>query len=80
MAQAHFEQALRISDSNAIARPSSRFGHDTGVAATVYLALAHWLLGEEPAREADRSGDRPRDQICSWASGPWPAVAYWFNA
>ncbi len=45
-ARAHLEQALRIFDPERDREAKFRFGTDTGVAATVYLALTNWLLGE----------------------------------
>ena len=50
-ARAHFEQALRIFDPQRDREAKFRFGHDTGVAATLQLALTNWLLGKAgPAR------------------------------
>ena len=77
VAQAHFEQALRIFDSERDREAKFRFGHDTGVAATVYLALAHWLLGEEPAR---RLIEAAIARAIESAHAPTLAIAYWFKA
>ena len=77
VARAHFEQALRISDSERDREAKFRFGHDTGVAATVYLALAHWLLGEEPAR---RLIEAAIARAIESAHAPTLAIAYWFKA
>ena len=77
VARAHFEQALRIFDSERDREAKFRFGHDTGVAATVYLALAHWLLGEEPAR---RLIETAIARAIESAHAPTLAIAYWFKA
>ena len=77
VARAHFEQALRISDSERDREAKFRFGHDTGVAATVYLALARWLLGEEPAR---RLIEAAIARAIESAHAPTLAIAYWFKA
>ena len=77
MAQAHFEQALRILNSERDREAKFRFGHETGVAATVYLALAHWLLGEEPARKLIEEAIA---RAMESAHAPTLAKAYWFKA
>ena len=67
-AQAHLEEARRIYDPERDCDAKFRFGQDTGVGATVYLATTKWLLGETGrARElieealvrADESGHVP---------------------
>ena len=45
-ARAHFEQALRIYDPERDREAKFRFGQDSEVAATAYLALAAWRLGD----------------------------------
>jgi predicted ATPase len=52
VARAHSEQALGIYDPERDREAKFRFGTDVGALATVYLALANWLLGEAgPARK-----------------------------
>jgi len=46
VARAHLEQALRIFEPERDREAKFRFGTDIGALATVYLALANWLLGE----------------------------------
>jgi hypothetical protein len=46
VARAHFEQAPRIFDPERDREAKFRFGMDTGVSATVFLALTNCLLGE----------------------------------
>ncbi len=77
VARAHFEQALRIFDPERDREAKFRFGHDTGVVATVYLALAHWLLGEEPARKLIEAAIA---RAIESAHAPTLAIAYWFKA
>jgi hypothetical protein len=51
-ARAHLEEALRIYDPQRDREAQFHFGWDSGVGATVFLALASWLLGQvRPARE-----------------------------
>ena len=75
VARAHFEQALRIFDPERDREAKFRFGMDIGAAATGYLALANWLLGEAgPARKlieeaiarAVESGHAPTLGIAYW--------------
>jgi class 3 adenylate cyclase/predicted ATPase len=45
-ARAHCEQTLRLYDPERDGEAKSRLGADAGVAATAYLALAAWCVGE----------------------------------
>ena len=42
----HLEEALKIYDPERDREAKFRFGLDTGVCATIYLAQANWLLGD----------------------------------
>ncbi len=54
-ARIHFERALRIFDPERDHEAKFRFGMDIGAAATGYLALTNWLLGEPgPARKLNK--------------------------
>ncbi len=65
-ARAHCEQALRIYDPERDREAKFRFGQDSTVAATAYLALAAWRLGDVDTRTgADRRGGRARGRIRS---------------
>jgi adenylate cyclase len=46
VARAHFEQALKIFDPERDREAKFRFGMDTRVGATAFLAITNWLLGE----------------------------------
>src|SRR5271169_573098 len=46
VARAHFEQTLRIFDPERDREAKFRFSTEIGVAATGFLALTNWLLGE----------------------------------
>jgi predicted ATPase len=76
-ARAHLEQALRILDPERDREAKFRFGHDTGVAATVYLAVTNWLLGE--AGQARKLAEEAIERAVESAHAPTLANAYWFN-
>ena len=76
--RAHFEQALRIFDPERDREAKFRFGPDAGVSATVYLALANWLLGEAgPARNLIEEAIA---RAVESAHAPTLANAYYFRA
>ena len=74
-ARAHFEQALRIFDPERDGEAKFRFGTDVGALATVYLALANWLLGE--AAEARKLAEEAIARAVESAHPPTLANAYW---
>ena len=77
-ARAHFEQALRIFDPERDREAKFRFGMDTGAAATGYLALTNWLLGEAgPARKLIEAAIA---RAVESAHAPTLANAYWLKA
>jgi len=76
--RAHFEQVLRIFDPERDREAKFRFGPDAGVSATVYLALANWLLGEAgPARNLIEEAIA---RAVESAHAPTLANAYYFRA
>src|SRR5208282_1077750 len=75
VARAHFEQALRIFDPKRDREAKFRFSFDTGAAATGYLALTNWLLGEAgPARKLIEEAIA---RAVESAHAPTLANAYW---
>ena len=55
----HLEEALKIYDPERDREAKFRFGLDTGVCATIYLAQANWLLGDiGRARDLIEDGER----------------------
>ncbi len=78
VARAHFEQALRIFDPERDREAKFRFGMDTGAAATGYLALTNWLLGEAgPARKLIEEAIA---RAVESAHVPTQAQVYWWKA
>ena len=61
-ARAHFEQALRIYDPERDREAKFRFGQDSEVAATAYLALAVWPLRRRRTRTGAHRTRRSRAQ------------------
>ncbi len=75
VARAHFEQALRIFAPKRDREAKFRFSFDTGAAATGYLALTNWLLGEAgPARKLIEEAIA---RAVESAHAPTLANAYW---
>ena len=77
-AGAHLEQALRIFDPKRDREAKFRFGTDTGVAATLYLALTNLLLGK--AGPARKLMDEAISRAAETAHAPTLANAYLFKA
>ena len=78
VARAHFEQALRIFDPDRDREAKFRFGPDVGAAATGYLALTNWLLGE--AGLARKLMKESISRAIESAHAPTLANAYWVKA
>ena len=77
-ARAHFEQALRIYDPERDREAKFRFGLDSGVAATAYLALAAWCLGD--VARARELMDEAVARAVESAHAPTLANAYLYQA
>jgi class 3 adenylate cyclase/predicted ATPase len=77
-ARVHFEQALRIFDPERDREAKFRFGVDTGVCATFYLALTNWLLGE--AGPAGKPFEEAIAPAVESTHVPTQAQAYCFKA
>jgi adenylate cyclase len=78
VARAHFEQALRIFDPERDREAKFRFSMDIGAAATVFLALTNWLLGE--AGRAQELIEEAIARAVESAHAPTLAMAYWLKA
>jgi predicted ATPase len=78
VARAHFEQALRIFDPERDREAKFRFSMDIGAAATGYLALTNWLLGE--AGWAQKLIEEAIARAVESAHAPTLAIAYWLKA
>jgi class 3 adenylate cyclase/tetratricopeptide (TPR) repeat protein len=77
-ARAHSEQAVRILDPERDREAKFRFGMDTSVCATVYLALTNWLLGEAGlTRKVAEEAIARATESCH---APTLANVYWFKA
>ena len=77
-ARAHFEQALWIFDPERDREAKFRFGPDVGAAATGYLAVTNWLLGE--AGPARKLMEESISRAIESAHAPTLANAYWVKA
>jgi len=78
VARAHLEQALRIFDPERDREAKFRFSFDNGTAATGYLALTNWLLGE--AGQARKLVEESISRAVESAHAPTLANAYWLEA
>jgi tetratricopeptide (TPR) repeat protein len=78
VARAHFEGALRIFDHERDREAKFRFGPDVGAAATGYLAVTIWLLGE--AGPARKMMEESISRAIESAHAPTVANAYWVKA
>jgi predicted ATPase len=78
VARAHFEHALRIFDPERDREAKFGFGTDTGAAATLYLALTKWLVGEPGP--AGKLAEEAIARAIESAHAPTLAIAYWFKA
>ena len=78
VARAHFEQALWIFDPERDREAKFRFGPDVGAAATGYLAVTNWLLGE--AGPARKLMEKSISRAIESAHAPTLANAYWVKA
>ena len=76
--RAHLEEALKIYDPERDREAKFRFGMDTGVCATIYLAQACWLLGDiGRARELIEDGGA---RAAEFVHVPTQTNAYFFRA
>jgi class 3 adenylate cyclase/predicted ATPase len=78
VARAHFEQALWLFDPKRDREAKFRFGPDVGAAATGYLAVTNWLLGE--AGPARKLMEESISRAIESAHAPTLANAYWVKA
>ena len=77
-ARAHLEQALRLYDPERDREAKFRLGQDTRAAATSYLALAAWCLGD--VGRARKLMDEAVAHAVESAHAPTLANAYYFRA
>ena len=77
-ARAHCEQALRIYDPERDREAKFRFGQDSAVAATAYLALAAWCFGD--VARARELIDEAVARAVESAHAPTLAVTYYIQA
>ena len=74
----HLEEALKIYEPERDRDANLRFGLDTGVCATIYLAQANWLLGDiGRARELIEDGDARAAELAHVTT---QTNAYFFKA